>query len=66
MNIINHSGYLKTGPRSPLSKLGDKVSLQNAEMLSVLLTKNGVVKFGHGDNLEQLSLSPGDQTAIYG
>jgi molybdenum storage protein len=39
-----------------LSKLGDKVSWQNAEMLSVLLAKHGGVKIGHGDNLEQLTM----------
>jgi molybdenum storage protein len=39
-----------------LSKLGDKVSWQNAEMLSVLLSKHGGVKIGHGDNLEQLTM----------
>jgi molybdenum storage protein len=36
--------------------LGDKVSWQNAEMLSVLLSKHGGVKIGHGDNLEQLTM----------
>jgi molybdenum storage protein len=39
-----------------LSKLGDKVSWQNAEMLAVLLSKHGGVKIGHGDNLEQLTM----------
>jgi len=43
-------------PTGVLSKLGDKVSWQNAEMLSVLLAKYGGVKIGHGDNLEQLSM----------
>jgi len=43
-------------PTGVLSKLGDKVSWQNAEMLSVLLAKHGGVKIGHGDNLEQLNM----------
>ena len=43
-------------PTGVLSKLGDKVSWQNAEMLSVLLAKHGGVKIGHGDNLEQLTM----------
>lgn len=43
-------------PAGVLSKLGDKVSWQNAEMLSVLLAKHGGVKIGHGDNLEQLTM----------
>jgi len=43
-------------PAGVLSKLGDKVSWQNAEMLSVLLGKYGGVKIGHGDNLEQLTM----------
>lgn len=43
-------------PTGVLSKLGDKVSWQNAEMLSVLLSKHGGVKIGHGDNLEQLTM----------
>jgi molybdenum storage protein len=43
-------------PTGVLSKLGDKVSWQNAEMLSVLLAKYGGVKIGHGDNLEQLTM----------
>jgi len=43
-------------PTGVLSKLGDKVSSQNAEMLSVLLAKHGGVKIGHGDNLEQLTM----------
>jgi molybdenum storage protein len=43
-------------PPGVLSKLGDKVSWQNAEMLAVLLSKNGGVKIGHGDNLEQLTM----------
>ncbi len=43
-------------PTGVLSKLGDKVSWQNAEMLFVLLSKHGGVKIGHGDNLEQLTM----------
>ena len=43
-------------PTGVLSKLGEKVSWQNAEMLSVLLSKHGGVKIGHGDNLEQLTM----------
>ncbi|MBW1779752.1 MAG: uridine kinase [Deltaproteobacteria bacterium] len=43
-------------PTGVLSKLGDKVSWQNAEMMSVLLAKYGGVKIGHGDNLEQLTM----------
>jgi molybdenum storage protein len=43
-------------PTGVLSKLADKVSWQNAEMLSVLLAKHGGVKIGHGDNLEQLNM----------
>ena len=43
-------------PPGVLSKLGDKVSWQNAEMLAVLLSKKGGVKIGHGDNLEQLTM----------
>jgi molybdenum storage protein len=43
-------------PTGVLSKLGDKVSWQNAEMLSVLLSKHGGVKIGHGDNLDQLTM----------
>ena len=43
-------------PTGVLSKLGDKVSWQNAEMLSVLLAKYGGVKIGHGDDLEQLTM----------
>lgn len=43
-------------PTGVLSKLGDKVSWQNAEMLSVLLAKHGGVKIGHGDDLEQLTM----------
>jgi len=43
-------------PTGVLSKLGDKVSWQNAEMLSILLAKHGGVKIGHGDNLEQLTM----------
>jgi len=41
-------------PAGVLSKLGDKVSWQNAEILSVLLSKYGGIKIGHGDDLEQL------------
>lgn len=43
-------------PTGVLSKLADKVSWQNAEMLSVLMAKHGGVKIGHGDNLEQLTM----------
>ena len=43
-------------PTGILSKLGDKVSWQNAEMLAALLAKHGGVKIGHGDNLEQLTM----------
>ena len=43
-------------PTGVLSKLADKVSWQNAEMISVLLAKYGGVKIGHGDNLEQLTM----------
>ena len=43
-------------PTGVLSKLGDKVSWQNAEMLAVLLAKHGGVKIGHGDHLEQLTM----------
>jgi molybdenum storage protein len=43
-------------PTGVLSKLGDKVSWQNAEILSVLLAKHGGVKIGHGDHLEQLNM----------
>jgi len=43
-------------PTGVLSKLGDKVSWQNAEMLAILLAKHGGVKIGHGDNLEQLTM----------
>jgi molybdenum storage protein len=43
-------------PTGVLSKLGDKVSWQNAEMLAVLLAKYGGVKIGHGDDLEQLTM----------
>ena len=43
-------------PTGVLSKLGDKVSWQNAEMMTVLLAKHGGVKIGHGDNLEQLTM----------
>lgn len=43
-------------PTGILSKLGDKVSWQNAEMLAALLAKHGGVKIGHGDHLEQLTM----------
>ena len=43
-------------PTGVLSKLGDKVSWQNAEMLSILLAKHGGIKIGHGDHLEQLEM----------
>ncbi|WP_027184291.1 uridine kinase [Desulfovibrio inopinatus] len=43
-------------PTGVLSKLGDKVSWQNAEMLSILLAKHGGVKIGHSDNIEQLTM----------
>jgi len=43
-------------PTGVLSKLGDKVSSQNAEILSVLLAKHGGVRIGHGDHLEQLTM----------
>ncbi len=43
-------------PPGVLSKLADKVSWQNAEMISVLLAKHGGVKIGQGDNLEQLTM----------
>ena len=43
-------------PTGVLSKLGDKVSWQNAETLTVLMAKHGGVKIGHGDNLEQLTM----------
>jgi len=43
-------------PTGVLSKLGDKVSSQNAEMISVLMAKHGGVKIGHGDDLEQLTM----------
>lgn len=43
-------------PTGVLSKLGDKVSWQNAEMLSILLAKHGGVKINHGDDLEQLTM----------
>lgn len=43
-------------PTGVLSKLGDKVSWQNAEMIAVLMNKHGGVKIGHGDNLEQLTM----------
>jgi molybdenum storage protein len=43
-------------PTGVLSKLGDKVSMQNAEIISVLMAKHGGVKIGHGDDLEQLTM----------
>ena len=43
-------------PTGVLSKLGDKVSAQNAEMLSVLLAKHGGTMIGHGAHLEQLHM----------
>jgi molybdenum storage protein len=43
-------------PTGVMSKLGDKVSWQNAEMLSVILAKHGGVKIDQGDNLEQLTM----------
>ncbi|MGE4194328.1 MAG: uridine kinase [Pseudodesulfovibrio sp.] len=43
-------------PTGVLSKLGDKVSAQNAEMLSVLLAKHGAALIGHGAHLEQLHM----------
>jgi molybdenum storage protein len=43
-------------PTGVLSKLGDKVASQNAEILSVLLAKDGGVRIGHGDHLEQLTM----------
>ncbi|MCG8617315.1 MAG: uridine kinase, partial [Desulfobacterales bacterium] len=43
-------------PTGVLSKLGDKVSSQNAVMLSVLLAKHGGIRIGHGDHLEQLTM----------
>ncbi len=43
-------------PTGVLSKLGDKVSWQNAEMLAILLAKHGGVKIGHSDNIEQLTM----------
>lgn len=43
-------------PTGVLSKLGDKVASQNAEILSVLLAKHGGVRIGHGDHLEQLTM----------
>jgi molybdenum storage protein len=43
-------------PTGVLSKLGDKVSWQNAEMLAVLLAKYGGIKIDNGDNLEQLTM----------
>lgn len=43
-------------PTGVLSKLGDKVASQNAEMLAVLLSRHGGVRIGHGDHLEQLTM----------
>jgi molybdenum storage protein len=43
-------------PTGVLSKLGGKVSAQNAEIISVLMAKHGGVKIGHGDDLEQLTM----------
>ena len=43
-------------PTGVLSKLGDKVASQNAEMLAVLLAKHGGIRIGHGDHLEQLTM----------
>jgi molybdenum storage protein len=43
-------------PTGVLSKLGDKVSWQNAEIMSVLLAKHGGIKIDQGDNLEQLTM----------
>ncbi len=43
-------------PTGVLSKLGDKVSAQNAEMLAVLLAKHGGAIIGHGEHLEQLHM----------
>ncbi len=43
-------------PTGVLSKLGDKVSWQNAEMLAVLTSNQGGVRIGHGDHLEQLNM----------
>ena len=43
-------------PTGVLSKLGDKVSSQNAEMLAVLLSQHGGVRIGHGEHLEQLTM----------
>lgn len=43
-------------PTGVLSKLGDKVSAQNAEMLSVLLAKHGGAMIGHGAHMEQLHM----------
>lgn len=43
-------------PVGVLSKLGDKVASQNAEILSVLLSKHGGVRIGHGEHLEQLTM----------
>ncbi|MDD2390213.1 MAG: uridine kinase [Desulfobacterales bacterium] len=43
-------------PPGILSKMGDKVSWQNAEMLSVLMAKHGGIQINNGDNLEQLTM----------
>ncbi len=43
-------------PTGVLSKLGDKVSAQNAEMLSVLLAKHGGALISHTAHLEQLHM----------
>ncbi|MDD4073628.1 MAG: uridine kinase [Desulfobacterales bacterium] len=43
-------------PPGVLSKLGDKVAWQNAEMLSVLMAKHGGIQINNGDNLEQLTM----------
>jgi len=43
-------------PTGVLSKLGDKVSAQNAEMLTVLLAKHGGAMIGHGAHMEQLHM----------
>ncbi|HOP46982.1 MAG TPA: uridine kinase [Desulfobacteraceae bacterium] len=43
-------------PTGVLSKLGNKVSWQNAEIMSVLLAKHGGIKIDQGDNLEQLTM----------
>jgi len=51
-NIGNDLGM----PPGVLAKLADKVAWQNAMMLSELLAKDGGVKIGHGDDLEQLTM----------